>query len=207
MLDTLFATCNNPVTQYLCTGQIAKKIGNEHPQDVPWGDFPTADGMIIIACGRTNTYRDLCKVLDCMEYVDDPRFCNDEVRLIHKEECHEIVGHYTALWKTEELIEALTNAGVPCSTVNTIDKACKDKSILARHMIINVTHKTAGNYQMPGTPLKFKYNPVEITKGAPILGENNREIFGKIGLNQEEIEGVLNKQKKVRTLFPEFALE
>lgn len=207
MLDTLFATCNNPVTQYLCTGQIAKKIGNEHPQDVPWGDFPTADGMIIIACGRTNTYRDLCKVLDCMEYVDDPRFCNDEVRLIHKEECHEIVGHYTALWKTEELIEALTNAGVPCSTVNTIDKACKDKSILARHMIINVTHKTAGNYQMPGTPLKFKHNPVEITKGAPILGENNREIFGKIGLNQEEIEGVLNKQKKVRTLFPEFALE
>ena len=207
MLDTLFATCNNPVTQYLCTGQVAHRIGNEHPQDVPWGDFPTADGSFILACGRTNTYRDLCKVLGCNEYADDPRFCNDEVRLIHKEECHKIVGQYTSKWKTKDLIEELTKAGVPCSTVNTIDEVCKDQSILARHMIINVTHKTAGSYQMPGTPLKFKNDPVVITKGSPILGENNREIFTKIGLTQEEIDKLLNKQKKVRTFFPEYALD
>lgn len=207
MLDTLFATCNNPVTQYLATGVIADKIGNEHPQDVPWGDFPTADGYFILACGRTNTYRDLCKVLGAEQYINDPRFCNDAVRLVNKEACHEIIKSYTKKWKTAELIKALDAAGVPCSTVNNIANACKDKSIRARNMIATVTHKTAGTYQLPGTPLKFRNNPVKITKGAPILGENNREVFKNIGMTKAEIDTLLKKQQKVRTVFPEYALE
>jgi CoA:oxalate CoA-transferase len=207
MLDTLFATCNNPVTQYLCSGKIATRIGNEHPQDVPWGDFPTADGYFILAVGRTNTYRDLCKVLHCEEYITDPRFCNDEVRLIHKQECHEMVASYTKKWKTADLIAALNEAGVPCSTVNTIDEACKDPSLLARDMIVTLTHKTGGPYKAPGSPLKFEHDAPKLTKGSPILGENNREVFASIGMSKEEIDALLKKQQKVRTFYPEFALD
>lgn len=207
MLDTLFAACNNPATQYLTTGTIAGRIGNEHPQDVPWGDFPTADGTIIIACGRTNTYRDLCKVLKCEQYMDDPRFCNDEVRLIHKQECHAMVGEHTKQWKTDDLIKAFNEAGVPCAVVNNMADACKDPSLIYRGMIATVTHKTAGTYKLPGTPLKFKYDPISITKGSPILGENNREIFSGLGMSKDEIDTLLKKQAKVRTFFPEFALD
>lgn len=207
MLDTLFATCNNPVTQYLCTGQVATRIGNEHPQDVPWGDFPTADGSFILAVGRTNTYRDLCKVLHCEQYIDDPRFCNDEVRLINKQACHEMVASYTSKWKTADLIEVLNKGGIPCATVNTIDEACKDESLLARNMIVTLTHKTAGTYQAPGSPLKFEHDAPHLTKGTPILGENNREVFASIGMTKDEVDVLLEKQKKVRTFFPEYALD
>lgn len=207
MLDTMFAVCNNPVTQYLCGGPVAQRIGNEHPQDVPWDDFPTKDGRLVIACARTNLYAKLCEVLDCREYIDDPRFYNDEVRLINKEACHEIVRNHTRNWLTADLIAACDKAGVPCATINSIDQACENESIKARGMIATVTHKTAGTYQLPGSPLKFMHNPVELTKGSPILGENNREIFSGLGLTKEKIDALLAKQAKVRTFFKEFEMD
>lgn len=207
MLDTLFAACNNPATQYLTTGKPAGPIGNEHPQDVPWGDFPTLDGTLIIACARTNTYRDLCKVLQCEDMAEDPRFVNDDVRLAHKEECQQMVADHTKNWKSADLISALNQAGVPCALVNSVADACKDPSILHRHMIAEVTHKTAGTYRLPGSPLKFRNDPVSLTRGAPILGENNREIFSSLGMSHEEIDELLRKQAKVRTFFKEFEME
>lgn len=207
MLDTMFAVCNNPVTEYLNAGSVAQRIGNEHPQDVPWGDFPTADGVFILACARTNTYKDLCKVLGCEQYIDDPRFCNDAVRLENKQACHEMVASYTKNWKTDDLIAALNKAGVPCGIVNSIDQACKDESIVARGMIATVTHKTCGTYQLPGSPLKFKNEPIQLTKGSPILGEDNRAIFGQLGMNKEEIDKLLAKQAQVRTFFKEFEMD
>ncbi len=207
MLDTMFAIMNNPVSQYLNSGKMATRIGNEHPQDVPWDDFPTADGVIIIACGRTNTYRDLCKVLGCEEYMDDPRFCNDDVRLEHKLECHKMVAGYTKTWKTADLVEAFNKAGVPCAVVNDTKMACEDPSIVYRGMVATVTHKTAGTYKLPGSPLKFAKNPIKLTKGSPILGEHNREIFTGLGMSKEEIDALLTKQAKVRTFFKEFEMD
>lgn len=210
MLDTLFAVCNNPVTQYLCTGGIAQKIGNEHPQDVPWDDFPTKDGgegRFVIACGRTNHFVALCGVLGCPELAEDPRFCNDDVRLKNKLECHKIVRDYTSQWLTKDIIDACNKAGVPCAVINNIEEACHDESILARGMIATVKHKTAGEYQLPNNPLHFTNNPIKLEKGSPILGEHNREIFTSLGMSKEEIDAVLTKQAKVRTFFKEFEME
>jgi CoA:oxalate CoA-transferase len=206
MLDVMFAVCNNPVTQYLNSGIVAGRLGNGHPQDVPWGDFPTVDSSLIIASARTNTFASLCKVLGCPQYIDDQRFCNDDARLVNRDVCHEMVRSYTKKWKTNDLIEALNKAGVPCSKINTIDEACKDESILARGMIATLTHKTAGTYKLPNSVFKFTNNPVHLTKGAPILGENNREIFGSLGMSKEDIDTLLRKQAKVRTVFKEFEM-
>lgn len=207
MLDTMFAVCNNPVTQYLNGGGIAQKIGNEHPQDVPWDDFPTADGLFVIASARTNTFVKLCEVLGCEQYINDPRFCNDNVRLQNKEACHEMVRSYTKQWKTKDIIEAFNKAGVPCATINSIDQACEDESIIARDMIVTVEHKTAGTYRLPGSPMKFTNEPIKLTKGSPILGEHNREIFTELGMSKEEIDALLAKQAKVRTFFKEFEMD
>lgn len=207
MLDTMFAVLNNPVTAYLNGGGVAQRIGNEHPQDVPWDDFPTQDGKFVIASARTNTFVKLCDVLGCTQYATDPRFCNDNVRLQNKEACHEMVRSYTKNWKTADIIAAFNKTGVPCATINSVDEACNDESIKARGMIATVSHKTAGQYQLPGSPLKFTNNPVKLEKGSPILGEHNREIFGKLGMSKEEIDVLLTKQSKVRTFFKEFEME
>ena len=207
MLDTMFAVCNNPVTQYLNGGGVAQKIGNEHPQDVPWDDFPTADGIFVIASARTNTFVKLCEVLGCEQYINDPRFCNDDMRLKNKHACHEMVRSYTKNWKTKDIIEAFNKAGVPCAVINSIDQACEDESIKARGMIATVEHKTAGTYRLPASPMKFTNDPIQLVKGSPILGEHNREIFGKLGMNKEEIDALLAKQAKVRTFFKEFEMD
>ena len=207
MLDTMFAVLNNPVTAYLNGGGVAQRIGNEHPQDVPWDDFPTADGIFVSASARTNTFVKICQVLGCEQYSTDARFCNDDVRLQNKEACHEIIRSYTRKWKTKDIIDAFNEAGIPCATINSIDEACNDESLQARGMIATVTHKTGGKYKLPGSPLKFAHEPVKLAKGSPILGEHNREIFSRLGLSKEEIDALLSKQAKVRTFFKEFEME
>ena len=207
MLDTMFGVLNNPVTAYLNEGSVAQRIGNEHPQDVPWDDFPTKDGVFVIASARTNTFVKICEVLGCEQYSIDPRFCNDNIRLQNKEACHEIIRNYTKNWKTYDIIDAFNKAGVPCATINSIDEACNDESLKARGMIATVTHKTAGQYKLPGPALKFTNNPVKLTKGAPILGEHNREIFSQLGFTKDEIDTLLTKQAKVRTFFKEFEMD
>ncbi len=207
MLDVMFAVCNNPVTQYLNSGIVAGRLGNGHPQDVPWGDFPTLDGSLIIASARTNTFVSICKVLGCLEYIDDQRFCNDDARLVNRDACHEMIRSYTKKWRTKDLIDALNKAGVPCATINTIDEACRDQSILARDMVATVMHKTAGSYRLPNSVFKFTNEPIKLTKGSPILGENNREILGVLGLSKDEIDDILMKQAKVRTMFKEYEMQ
>ncbi len=207
MLDTMFAVLNNPVTAYLNGGGVAQRIGNEHPQDVPWDDFPTKDGTVVIASARTNTFVKICQVLGCEEYSADSRFCNDNVRLQNKEACHAMVRSYTKNWNTKELIDAFNKAGVPCATINSIDEACMDESIISREMIATVKHKTAGQYRLPGSPLKFLKNPVKLVNGTPILGENNREIFSQLDMTKDEIDALLSKHAKVRTFFKEFEMD
>ena len=207
MLDTMFAVMNKPVSQYLNSGTQAQRIGNEHPQDTPWDDFPTQDGSIVIACGRTNAYLKLCEAFGIPEMGTDPRYCNDDVRLQHKLECHAMVREYTKKYTTKELLDLLNEYGVPCAPINDTAMACQDESLIARGMIATVTHKTAGTYQLPGTPLKLTKNPIQITKGSPILGENNREIFGGLGMSKEEIDALLTKQAKVRTFYKEYEME
>lgn len=207
MLDTMFTVCENAVTRYLNTGKVAGPIGNEHPSNACFGDFPTKDGCIILAATKTKTYASLCKVLGCEEYVDDPRFATDNDRVLNKKECHEIIGSYTSKWETDELAAALDKEGVPNGVINTMDKACKDASLIARNMIVDVSHLTAGTYKLPNSPFKLSKTPVEVKKGSPILGENNREIFTELGMSKEEIDALLEKQAKSRTMFKEWEMK
>ena len=91
--------------------------------------------------------------------------------------------------------------------INNIKQACEDECIQARNMIIEVDHKTAGTYKVPNSALHFSKTPPEIKHGAPILGQNNREIFSELGMSGEEIDELLKKQSKVRTMFKENALD
>jgi CoA:oxalate CoA-transferase len=207
MLDTLFTVCENAVTRYLNTGKVAKRLGNEHPANACFGDFPTKDGCIILAATKTNTYAQLCRVLGCEEYINDPRFVTDNDRLLNKQACHEIIRGYTSQWDTKELSDALTEAGVPSGMINSIEQACRDESILARDMIAEVKHSVAGNYKLPNSPFKLSKTPIELEKGAPVLGENNREIFGQLGLSADEIDEMLKQQAQVRTMFSEWAMK
>jgi len=207
MLDTMFTVCENAVARYLNAGVIPKALGNGHPSNACFGDFPTKDGSIILAATKTPTYIKLCKALHIEELIEDPRYVNDDVRNKNKAELHAYLGTLTSQWETKPLYEMLANAGVPCGIVNTIPQACEDESILARDMIVELTHKTAGTYRLPNTPFKFEHNPITLTKGSPILGENNREIFGELGLSKEEIDALLEKQAKVRTMFKEQAMD
>ena len=74
-------------------------------------------------------------------------------------------------------------------------------------MVATVKHKTAGEYRLTGSPMKFEQNSIVLEKGSPILGEHNREVFASVGMSKEEIDALLTKQAKVRTFFKEFEME
>jgi crotonobetainyl-CoA:carnitine CoA-transferase CaiB-like acyl-CoA transferase len=74
-------------------------------------------------------------------------------------------------------------------------------------MIAEVKHSVAGNYKLPNSPFKLSKTPIELEKGSPVLGENNREIFGQLGLSADEIDEMLKQQAQVRTMFSEWAMK
>ncbi len=207
MLDSVLTLLENAVVNYFANGTIPGRIGNRHRVNVPFQEFSAADGDILITVNRDAAFANLCKILDCEFMVDDPKFATSEARRQNREECVQIIADKVKQWKVDELDKTLNDAGIPSATINTIDKVVNDPQIIARNMVVEVDHPTAGKYRLPNSPFKFSKTPAVVEHGSPILGANNREIFAGIGMTNEQIDELLQEQAKVRKMFVEYAMK
>jgi crotonobetainyl-CoA:carnitine CoA-transferase CaiB-like acyl-CoA transferase len=175
--------------------------------NVPFQELKAKDGDIIITVNRDVAFATLCKILGCEEMIDDPKFATSEARRQNRIECIAIIQEKVGQWEVDALDKVLNEAGIPSATINTIDKVVNDPQIIARNMIVEVDHPTAGKYKLPNSPFKFSKTPAVVEHGAPILGESNRAVFKEIGLTDAQIDELLVEQAKIRQMFPEFAMK
>ena len=189
MLDCLVATLENAVARYETSGEAPGPIGNDHPSICPFATFESADGFINIAAGNDVLWTRLCEVLGTPETASDPRFLSNADRIHHWPALKAILNERTKTRRTDEWMEALMAVQVPCGPINTIDKVVSDPQVLAREMIVPVTHPVAGELKMPGVPIKFSETPASISGPAPLLGEHVSLIYGGLlGMLDREIE-------------------
>ena len=102
---------------------------------------------------------------------------------LDEENVAEMIGKMTR----EEAVEFFVNAGVPAAPVYDVDEVVKDPHLDAREMFVEVEHPKAGTVKVPNFPIKYSETPGRIFKAAPLLGEHNREILGRLGLSDERI--------------------
>jgi len=166
LMDTGAAVLANQATNYLLGGMVPHRLGNAHPNIVPYQVFPAADGHLIIACGNDRQFTALCRVLGLEPLSADPRFATNPARVAHRADLVPLMTAATSARPRADLIAAMERAGVPAGPINTVAEALDDPQIAARAMRISPEG-------IPGlrTPIRFSRSPLVTEKAAPALGE------------------------------------
>jgi crotonobetainyl-CoA:carnitine CoA-transferase CaiB-like acyl-CoA transferase len=187
LLDTQVAFLANQAMNYLATGESPGRLGNAHPNIVPYQTFRTKDGDIILACGNDNLFGKFCDVAGCRPLAVDPRFATNARRVENRAELTQLLGGIFAARTTREWVDALETAGVPNGPINSIEQVFAEPQIVARGMRIELPHPTAGKVPLVASPMRFSGTPLEFTVPPPTLGEHTDEILRGLGRTDAEV--------------------
>jgi crotonobetainyl-CoA:carnitine CoA-transferase CaiB-like acyl-CoA transferase len=191
LLDVQVACLANQAMNYLTTGQAPGRMGNAHPNIVPYQDFPTADGNMVLTVGNDEQFARLCDVLGHPEWASDERFATNRARVANRKELIPRLRQATVMRSTQEWVQILERSGVPCGPVNTMDQVFEDPQVLARGMKQSVQHPSLGDVPTVGNPIRLKLTPVSYRTAPPLLGEQSKQVLEKIvGLSSGEIESL-----------------
>lgn len=194
MLDCQVAILENAISRYVVTGKVPKPEGNRHPSIVPFEPFDTKDGQIMVAAGNDVLWEKFCGAIDAKELLEIDEYKTNPSRNDHYTELRPLIAVKMLARTVKEWQDILDAAGVPNGPINTVDKVLEDPQVLARDMIVEVEHKTAGSMKIPGIPIKMSETQGEVKKAAPILGEDTAQVLSEIlGIGAAEIEALKEK--------------
>ena len=180
LLDTQVAFLANQAMNYLATGESPGRLGNAHPNIVPYQTFRTRDGDIILACGNDNLFAKFCDVAGRRALAVDPRFATNAKRVENRAELTRLLADVFATRTTREWVDALEDAGVPNGPINTIEQVFAEPQVIARGMRIELPHPTAGKVPLVASPMRFTGTPLEFKVPPPTLGQHTDEILREV---------------------------
>jgi formyl-CoA transferase len=189
LLDTQVAFLSNQAMNYLATGEAPVRLGNTHPNIVPYQTFRTSDGAIILACGNDNLFRKFCEVAGCPELATDARFATNGKRVENRTPLTETLDAVFAKRTTRDWVSALEGAGVPNGPINNLAQVFEEPQVIARGMRIEVPHPTAGKVPMVASPMRFSATPIEYNAPPPTLGQHTAQVLAQhLSMSAEDIE-------------------
>ena len=188
LFDVQVAVLANQAANYLATGESPGRLGNAHPNIVPYQTFATADGDMILACGNDKLFRRFCEAANCEALRDDPRFATNGKRVENRSELTRILAELFRTRTTREWVEALEAAGVPNGPINSIEQVFSEPQALARGLRFEMSHPKAGKVSLVRSPMRFSGTPIEHRLPPPLLAEHTDEILrGLLGKSDAEI--------------------
>lgn len=189
LLDSQVAWLATVGLNYLTSGKVPGRVGNEHPNIVPYNVMAASDGHVILAVGNDSQFVKFCKFAGLGELAQDPRFVTNEQRIANRRLLYELIGPVLRARTQKDWVEGLARIGVPCSPVNTVDQVFADPQVLARGMKIAMPHALAGTGEVDliGNPIKYSATPIDYRLPPPRLGEHSREVLKEL-LDMDEAE-------------------
>jgi crotonobetainyl-CoA:carnitine CoA-transferase CaiB-like acyl-CoA transferase len=197
LLDSQVAVLVNQGMNYLVGGQKPGRLGNAHPNVVPYRDFETSDGYVLVACGNDGQFYSLCRLLKLPELADDVRFKKNDGRLKHRLELEGKLADAVRTWTSIGFFAAMEAAGVPGGPINTIDQALVDPQIAARGMLQEMRRRDGTPVRVIGYPSKLSRTPASYRIAPQTLGEDTDEILAGFGVDEAararlRAQGVIN---------------
>jgi formyl-CoA transferase len=179
LLDSQVAWLANVGSNFLVSGEPPDRYGNAHPNIVPYEPFPTSDGWIALGVGTDRQWQRLCQAARWDDLLAEQRFATNPQRVKNREELVPILRERFRRRSTRQWYGLLLETGIPCGPINTIDHVFADPQVVARDMLVELPHPTAGTLRMAGSPLKLSRTPVEIEDPPPLLGEHTQEVLSQ----------------------------
>lgn len=188
LLDVQVACLANQAMNYLTTGVAPQRLGNAHPNIVPYQDFPTADGDFILTVGNDSQFRKFAAVAGRAEWADDPRFSTNKLRVANRRELVPLIRQATVFKTTAEWVAQLEAVGVPCGPINDLAQVFADPQVRARGLALELPHVLAGLAPQVASPIRLSKTPVEYRNAPPLLGEHTGEVLERVlGLDAKAV--------------------
>lgn len=182
LLDVVTASLANQASNYLVTGDVPVRLGNAHPNIVPYQSFATSDGHLIIAVGNDSQFKNFCDCIGRPDIAQQPAYATNANRVRYREELVPLLEDIIARRPLDAWLEELTAAGVPASPINTLDRVFNDPQVKARGMEIALD-----GLPLVASPIKLSRSEMTYEKRPPKLGEHTRQILQSV-LDKTEAE-------------------
>jgi len=177
LMDVQVATLANQASNFLIGKKVPVRLGNAHPNIVPYQDFPTADGHMIVAVGNDSQFSSLCQALGHADWAADERFHTNPQRVANRELLVERIQCVTRSRTTADWVALLDGVGVPCGAINTLDKVFDDEQVQARGLRIEVDHPIAGRVPLVANPIRLSASPVQYRRAPPLLNADAQAVL------------------------------
>lgn len=191
LLDVQVACLANQAMNYLTTGQNPQRLGNAHPNIVPYQDFPTADGYMILAIGNDGQFARFCAEAGAPELAGDARYATNKARVANRASLIAALKRLTIERTTADWVAALEAQAVPCGPINTLAEVFADPQVRARGLQVNMAHPQAGSVPLVANPMRLSATPVQYRSPPPALGEHTDHILrDTLGLDAQAIDAL-----------------
>ena len=189
LLDVQVATLANQALNYLASGNVPQRLGNAHPNIVPYQAFETSDGHMILAVGNDGQFAKFCQIAGLDGVAEDARYATNTARVENRTTLVPMLEECIKKQSLDWWISNLESAHVPCGPINTIDRVFEDPQVLYRDMKLSLEHPVAGSVPSVGSPLKFSGTPVTYKKAPPVLAQHTQSVLSDLlDLSPEELE-------------------
>jgi crotonobetainyl-CoA:carnitine CoA-transferase CaiB-like acyl-CoA transferase len=189
LMDSQIGILANQALNYLVSGVAPRRMGNAHPNIVPYQVFQTLDGYIIIATGNDRQARDVCRILGLEAFAADPRFATNADRVRNRAIFIARLETETQTVPSVDLLAALYAAQVPAAPINNLAQAFADPQVVHRGMRIDLPATGAAGGSAPSvrSPMLLDGQTLTANHAAPRLGEHTAEILKELGMPASEI--------------------
>ena len=182
MLDVMVAFSTVQGMNYLSTGNVPERLGNAHPNIVPYQAFKTADGAMILAVGNDSQFQRFCDVADAPDLASDERFATNALRLQNREQIVPLVQDLLLKQPTQFWLDALEANSISGGPINKLDQVFADPHVNARGMKVEMDHPATdgGKVTLINSPMKLSGTPTENRMAPPMLGQHTDEVLSEV---------------------------
>ena len=194
LLDVQVGVLANQALNYLTSGDVPQRLGNAHPNIVPYQAFATADGHLILAVGNDGQFQRFCQVAGCPELAADERFASNRQRVANRNTLLPLLEPLLQQRNTDDWLKALEAVGVPCGPINRLDQVFADPQVQHRGLQLTLPHPQAGEVKLVSNPVRFDGKALNAETAPPLLGEHTTDVASRLlGLTAEEQEVLKNQ--------------